>query len=287
MALLGAHISASGGVDKAPQRAADIGCQSMQIFTRNQMRWDAKPLTDEAVSGYKAALKKLPPSFSVIVHDSYLINLGSPEPEKLKMSRDAFLDELERAEKLGVMGLAFHPGAHLNQVSEQECLKIVSESLNWVMQQCPKGKVKILIENTAGQGSTIGYRFEHLAEIIEGTDYPERLGVCFDTCHAFAAGYDFRKKSSYQQVFQDFDNIIGLQRLKAFHLNDAKKGLNSRVDRHEDIGFGHVGQEAFALLVNDPRFEDIPMVLETPGSHLDYEKTLVLLKSLVKVPQPS
>lgn len=281
MALLGAHVSTSGGLEKAPERGVELGCQTIQIFTRNQMRWHSKPLTDEEIERYHKTWKDIAKGFPVLAHDSYLINLGSPDKEKLETSRQAFVDELDRAEKLGISYLVFHPGAHLNEVSEEKCARTIAESLNWVIQQCPETHTQILIENTAGQGSNIGYQFKQIAQILEHVEALDRLGVCFDTCHALAAGYDFRTQQGYQQVMAEFDKIIGLNYIKAFHLNDSKKPLGSRVDRHENIGQGFVGKEAFQCIVNDSRFLKTPMVLETPGGDIDYKENLKILRSLI------
>lgn len=282
MPLLGAHVSIEGGVHNALERGMAIGCEAIQIFTKNQMQWQAKPLADAEVQRYQEALKGIKPHFPVLAHDSYLINLGSPEKEKLVKSRQAFLDEMDRAEALSIDYLVFHPGAHLNVISVETCLTTIAESLNQVMQERPTYGVKILIENTAGQGSNVGYQFEHIAAILGQVEHPERLGVCFDTCHALAAGYDIRTEEGYQGVMALFDSLIGLDWLKAFHLNDSKKPLGSRVDRHEDIGEGCVGLETFRLLVNDKRFVNTPMILETPGNKLDYPQSLVFLRKLIK-----
>jgi deoxyribonuclease IV len=281
MPLLGAHISVAGGLDKAPERGMAIGCQAMQIFTKNQMQWHAEPLSQEEIQKYRKNWQEVAHTYPVLSHDAYLINLGSPEPEKLEKSRTAFLDEMDRAEALGIKYLVFHPGAHLNKVSEQECLRIIADSLNLLLAKRPDDQLELLIENTAGQGSNVGYRFEQVAEILEQVKYPKRVGVCFDTCHALVAGYDFRTKVGYESVMSEFDRIIGLERLKAFHLNDAKKGLSSRVDRHESIGKGHVGLEAFQCLLNDKRFAQTPMVLETPAETVSYQDELHLLNSLI------
>jgi deoxyribonuclease IV len=280
MALLGAHVSTSGGLEHAITRGIELDCEAIQIFTRNQMQWTVKTLSEEEILAYRTAWETLGKSFPVISHDSYLINLGSPEPEKLEKSRKSFLTELDRCDALGVQYLVFHPGSHLNLVSVEQCLQTIAESLNHMVQARPEMKVQILLENTAGQGSNVGHRFEEIAAIMGMLEHPERFGVCVDTCHTLAAGYDIRTKEGYETVFTEFDRIIGVKWIKAFHLNDSKKPLGCRVDRHENIGEGFVGIEAFSCLVNDSRFYGVPMVLETPGGESEYRKNLDRLKQL-------
>jgi deoxyribonuclease-4 len=262
MKFLGAHVSAAGGVENAPKNAAAIGARAFALFTKNQRQWRAKPLSADSIEAFRLNLKDsgIRPEH-VLPHDSYLINLGSPEQEQWDRSYAAFLDEAQRAEQLGLKLLNFHPGSHLGKISEEECLKRIARGMNRVLSET--SSVALVIENTAGQGSSVGYRFEHLARLLELSDMPERVGVCIDTCHAFAAGYDLRTEESYRRVMEDFDRIVGSDRLMGAHINDAKSGLGSRVDRHHSIGEGNLGMEAFRLLMNDPRFDGIPLILET------------------------
>jgi len=280
MKKIGAHFSIAGGVENAPLNAAAISAKAMAMFAKNQRQWNAKPYSEENILLFKknCQIHHFNPQ-DIIPHDGYLINLGHPEKEKLQKSREAFLDEVKRCEQLGLEMLNFHPGSHLRQISEADCLKIIAESLNLTLQQT--SKVAVVIENTAGQGSNLGYRFEHLAAIIEMTEDKNRVGVCLDTCHTFTAGYDLKSRKSCQSVFDEFDKIVGFQYLKAMHLNDSKKPLGSRVDRHESIGKGEIGIEVFKYIMNDQRFEDIPMVLETPNSDI-WEEEIKLLYSLEK-----
>ena len=281
MGLLGAHVSISGGVYKAPERGKKLGCESIQIFSKNQMQWKAKPLTPEDSQKFKEELRKTRIK-EVVVHDSYLINLGSPDGEKLQMSRDAFLDEMIRTEILGVKYLVFHPGSHMGK-GEEIGLKLIAESLNILIDKAKEASnVMLLLETTAGQGSNLGYKFEHLKFIMDQVEKKERLGVCFDTAHAFEAGYDISTEEGYERTFKEFDNIIGLEKLKVFHLNDSKTPLGSHIDRHEHIGEGMIGLKAFELLVNDERFKNHPMILETPGGEKYYEYNLKVLRGLVK-----
>ncbi|HHF53507.1 MAG TPA: deoxyribonuclease IV [candidate division WOR-3 bacterium] len=281
MGFLGAHVSISGGVYKAPERGEKLGCESIQIFSKNQMQWKAKPITPEDSQKFKEELKKTHIK-EVVIHDSYLINLGSPDEEKLKMSRDAFLDEMIRAEILGVKYLVFHPGSHMGK-GEELGLKLIAESLNILIDKAKEApNVLLLLETTAGQGSNLGYKFEHLKFIMDQVEKKERLGVCFDTAHAFEAGYDISTEEGYERTFNEFDNVIGLEKLKVFHLNDSRTPLGSHVDRHEHIGEGMIGLTAFELLVNDERFKNHPMILETPGGEKYYEYNLKVLRGLVR-----
>lgn len=261
--FIGAHVSAAGGVENAPANAAAIGATAFALFTKNQKQWFAKPLTDENIEKFKANCREHGyTSEQILPHDSYLINLGHPEEEGLKKSRRAFLDEMQRCEQLGITLLNFHPGSHLKKISEDDCLQRIAESVNLALDKTEG--VSAIIENTAGQGTNLGYRFEHLARIIELVDDKSRVGVCIDTCHAWAAGYDFATEAGYEQLWQDFDSIVGLDYLKGMHLNDAKKELGSRVDRHAPLGKGFIGEEGFVRLMKDPRLDGIPMILETP-----------------------
>ena len=264
MKYIGAHVSAAGGVENAPVRAHEIGATGFALFTKNQRQWTAKPLTDDGINEFKENCETYGFSMdAVIPHDSYLINLGHPEKAKLQKSRDAFLDEMQRCEQLGIKMLNFHPGSHLNQISESECLKIIADSINLALDQT-KG-VKAAIENTAGQGTNMGFRFEHLAEIMEQVDDKSRVGVCIDTAHTFAAGYDISTVAGFEDTFSQFDEIIGFDKLLAMHLNDSKKELGTKVDRHDSLGDGHIGWTPFELIMKGERFNGIPLILETPN----------------------
>ena len=265
MKYIGAHVSAAGGVENAPVRANEIGATGFALFTKNQRQWNAKPLTDESIEAFKANCTSLGFSpDSIIPHDSYLINLGHPEKTKLKKSQDAFLDEMQRCEQLGITLLNFHPGSHLKKISETECLAIIAESINLALDQTQN--VKAVIENTAGQGTNMGFRFEHLAEIIEQVEVKERVGVCIDTAHAFAAGYDISTEEGFADTFDQFGKIVGFEKLLAMHLNDSKKELGTKVDRHESLGDGHIGWTPFRQIMKDDRFDGIPLILETPNT---------------------
>ena len=278
MPLLGAHVSTSGGVDKAPANGKGLGCDAIQVFTRNQMQWRARPLSALEIAGFREGLKECGIQ-TTVSHDSYLINLGSHEPVVLQKSLDAFADEIERCEQLGIPFLVFHPGSHVG-AGEAAGLQRIADSLNTVLNLKPEYKTQVLLENTAGQGSNLGYRFEQLADILAKTENPNRFGVCLDTCHLFASGYDLRTRSTYEATFDEFDAIVGLGRVKVFHLNDSKKSLGSRVDRHENIGKGELGLEPFRFLLNDPRFAGLAMLLETPGGDEAYRIDLTTLRSL-------
>ena len=274
---IGAHVSASGGVENAPVNAAAIGATAFALFTKNQKQWFAKSLTDENIEKFKANCREhgyIPEQ--ILPHDSYLINLGHPEEDGLKKSRRAFLDEMQRCEQLGITMLNFHPGSHLKKISEDDCLQRIAESVNMALDKT-KG-VTAVIENTAGQGSNMGYRFEHLARIIELTDDKSRVGVCLDTCHSWAAGYDFGSEEGYEKLWKEFDDIVGLKYLKGMHLNDAKKELGSRVDRHAPIGKGFIGEQGFIRLMKDPKLNGIPMILETPEPDI-WDKEIAWLQS--------
>ncbi|MCV6608518.1 MAG: deoxyribonuclease IV, partial [Campylobacterales bacterium] len=262
MKYVGAHVSASGGVENAPLNAHKIGAKAFALFTKNQRQWVAKPLTEESINLFKERCEEYGYTADMILpHDSYLINLGHPDKEKLEKSRDAFLDELQRCEQLGLKYLNFHPGSHLKEVSEEECLDTIAESINICLDKTKD--VIAVIENTAGQGSNLGYKFEHLAHIIDKVEDKSRVGVCLDTCHTFVAGYDFRDEATYKKTFDDFEKIVGFKYLCGMHLNDSKPPLGSKKDRHHSIGEGEIGLEFFRMLMNDDRFNKIPMVLET------------------------
>ncbi len=266
MKRVGAHVSAAGGVENAPLNAQAIGARAFALFTKNQRQWKAKPLSRESISAFRENLEKvgIAPRH-VLPHDSYLINLGHPEKAGLEKSRAAFLDEMQRCEQLGLELLNFHPGSHLRKIREEACLGRVAESINLALEQT-RG-VTAVIENTAGQGSNVGYRFEHLATIIEQVEDKSRVGVCLDTCHTFTAGYDLRTAEACEATFAEFDAVVGFGYLRGMHLNDSKPDLGARVDRHESLGKGKLGWEPFRYIMNDPRFEEIPLILETvnPG----------------------
>ena len=265
MKYVGAHVSAAGGVENAPKRANEIGAKAFALFTKNQRQWEWPALTEENIEGFKKNCKELGYSMDYVMpHDSYLINLGHPEQEQLEKSRNAFLDEMQRCEQLGIKLLNFHPGSHLDDISVEECLQRNAESLNWALDQTEG--VTAVIENTAGQGTNTGYKFEHLATIIDGVEDKSRVGVCIDTCHAYAAGYDLSTEEGYKLMMGEFEEIIGFEYLKGVHLNDSKKELGSRVDRHDNIGEGHIGIKGFEMLMRDERFDDLPMILETPNT---------------------
>ena len=277
MKQIGAHVSTAGGVENAPLNAAAIGASAFALFTKNQRQWTAKPLTTESIDAFKqnCADNGFAPEH-ILPHDSYLINLGHPEAEKLEKSRAAFLDEMQRCEQLGLDRLNFHPGSHLKQIPEKECLATIAESLNIALDKT--SGVIAVIENTAGQGSNLGFRFEHLAEIIDGVDDKSRVGVCLDTCHTFAAGYDLRTADWCDAVFDEFESTVGFEYLYGMHLNDSKKGLGSRVDRHHSLGKGELGLEVFRYIMKDARFDDIPLILETIDDTI-WAEELELLRS--------
>jgi deoxyribonuclease IV len=265
MKYVGAHVSAAGVVGKAPLNAAAIGARAFALFTRNQRQWAAKPLTDEEIATFRnnCREKGFPPG-RILAHDGYLINLGHPEAEPLAKSRSAFLSEMRRCEALGITLLNFHPGSHLRLSSEEACLARIAESIRIAL--AGTEGVTTVIENTAGQGSNLGFRFEQIARIIEQVDDRDRVGVCLDTAHAFAAGYDLRTPEAYAETMMLFDRIIGFRYLRGAHLNDSKAEFGSRVDRHAPIGKGQIGLEPFRLIMNDRRFDGIPLILETPES---------------------
>lgn len=263
MKYVGAHVSISGGVENAPLNARKIGAKAFALFTKNQRQWFSAPYTADNVELFHRRCEELGYSADhILPHDSYLINLGNPETEALQKSRAAFLDEMRRCEQLGLKLLNFHPGSSLKKISDEACLRLISESLNLTLDKT-RG-VCAVIENTAGQGSNLGYSFEQLAFIIDGVEDKSRVGVCIDTCHAFAAGYDLKSEAGYNEVWERFDRLVGLKYLRGMHLNDSKKGLGSHVDRHEVIGGGELGEEPFRRIMNDARFDGIPLILETP-----------------------
>jgi len=278
-------MSIAGGLHKALLRGKSVGCKAIQIFTGNNNQWKTRKLSTNEIDLFYETREKTAIN-PVAAHNSYLINLASPRSYVFEKSFDAFLDELGKAELLGIPYLVMHPGSHLGN-GETQGLRQIAEAIDRVHSKTTKYRVKTLLETTAGQGTNLGYRFEHLAEILKLTESRERLGICFDTCHAFAAGYDFRTAETYRQVIKEFDKIIGLDQLRLFHVNDSKKGLGSRIDRHEHIGSGLIGLQAFSFVLNDAKFADIPFLLETPkckdenGVDRDIVN-LNLLKSLIK-----
>ncbi len=279
--LLGAHTSTSGGVSKAIERAEKLGFTAIQIFTKNNNRWFAKPLDEKEIESFQVSLADSKIKF-IVSHDSYLINLCASNPELLEKSRKAFIDELERCELLGILYLNFHPGSHTGR-GEEEGIKVIAESINIAHNKTKGYKVSSMLELTAGQGTAIGYKFEHIAKIIDLVEEKERMSVCIDTAHIFAAGYDIRTPEVYKNTMEEFDKIIGLDKLKCFHINDSKKELGSRVDRHEHSGKGFIGKEGFANIMNDKRLEIIPKILETPKGKEQLEdiENLEVLKSLI------
>lgn len=280
MKYIGAHVSTQGGVSAAPVNAHEIGARAFALFTRNPSRWTSKPISDKEAEKFKALCTENGYDASQILpHDSYLINLGSPDPEGLEKSRAAFDDEMQRCRQLGLSMLNFHPGSHLKKIDEEECLARIAESINMALEKTEG--VKAVIENTAGQGSNLGFTFEQIAKIIEGVADKERVGVCIDTCHTFAAGYDISTAEGYELMWESFDSTIGLKYLCAMHINDSKKGAGSHVDRHESLGKGMIGKEFFSMMMNDPRLDNIPMILETPDESL-WAEEIAWLYSLQK-----
>ena len=263
MKYVGAHVSISGGVSTAPARAVEIGANALGIFTKNQRQWKAKDLTEEDIANFKSELGKseIKPEH-VVVHDSYLINIGNPDTEKRDKSMAALLDEVRRVEQLGLIYLNFHPGSGVGEIEESETITNIANGVNDIIEQTESAV--LLLESTAGQGAHVGYRFEHLASIIELVKKKKRIGVCVDTCHMFAAGYDIRTKETFESAMSEFDKVVGFKYLKGMHLNDAKVEFESRRDRHESLGEGTIGWDAFEFIMKDPRFDDMGLVLETP-----------------------
>jgi len=279
MKYIGAHVSISRGIENAPLNAERIGAKTFAMFTRNQRQWASKPLAGKNIALFKENCNRMgyDPG-NILPHDSYLINLGHPEQEGLEKSRAAFLDEMQRCEQLGLQYLNFHPGSHLNKMDPDHCLERIAESINLALDMTTG--ITAVIENTAGQGTNMGYRFEHLARIIENIQDKSRIGICLDTCHLYSAGYDIRTAPAFENTLQEFDHFVGINFLKAVHLNDSKKLFGSRVDRHESLGNGSLGIEPFKFIMNDPRFDHIPMVLETPDQSI-WAKEIRLLYSLI------
>jgi deoxyribonuclease-4 len=281
MKYIGAHVSASGGVDNAPLNANAIGARAFALFTKNQRQWFSNPLSLATIKLFRDNCEKYDyKPFQILPHDSYLINIGHPEAVALEKSRAAFLDEMQRCEQLGLDRLNFHPGSHLRVISEEECLTRIAESINIVLDKT-KG-VTAVIENTAGQGSNVGYKFEQIRFIIDMVNDKSRVGVCIDTCHAFTSGYDVKTPDGFKKTFDKFSEIIGFQYLKGMHLNDSKKELGTRVDRHDNIGKGFLGEEVFRMVVNDARFDNMPLILETPEESLWEEEIKKLYQMIVQ-----
>ncbi|MBI3318901.1 MAG: deoxyribonuclease IV [Candidatus Omnitrophica bacterium] len=279
---LGAHMSIAGGFERSIERGLKVGCDTVQIFSKSNNQWAARPIQADEAARFRQAAKEsgITPVFA---HDSYLINVGSPKPDLLEQSREALRVEVERATTLGLAFVVMHPDSHTGS-GEEPALKRIAESVAWVLEKTKGSSVKILYENAAGQGSNVGHRFEHLAGLLKWTGHPDRLGICLDTCHLFSAGYDLRTKAAYEATFQEFDRIVGLKKIQAIHLNDSVKDLGSRVDRHEQIGIGKIGLEGFRCLMNDARLSRVPMVLETPKDEECTEDVMNLkvLRGLIK-----
>lgn len=277
---IGAHVSATGGVENAPKNAHDIDAKAFALFTRNQRQWRSAPLSEKSIELFKQRCAEFGyTAGDILPHDSYLINLGHPETEGLEKSRMAFLDEMQRCEQLGLDRLNFHPGSHLNKMTEGECLTRIAESINWALDKT--SGVTAVIENTAGQGSNLGYTFEQIAEIIHQVEDKSRVGVCLDTAHTLASGYEIRTEEGFRDTFARFEEIIGFNYLRGMHINDSKKELATRVDRHDSVGKGVMGLKMFELLMNDSRFDGIPLILETPDESL-WAEEIKLLYSLEK-----
>ena len=279
MKYLGAHVSASGGVDNAPRNAHSIGANAFALFTKNQRQWVAPKLTPAQIDTFRRACDEygFRPE-QILPHDSYLINLGHPEADGLAKSRESFFEEMARCEALGLDRLNFHPGSHLRKISEQASLQLIADSINMALERTQG--VTAVIENTAGQGSNLGFDFEHLAYIIDRVEDKSRVGVCIDTCHAFAAGYDLSTEEGCDEVFTAFEQTVGFEYLKGMHLNDAMKPLGSRVDRHSPLGEGQLGITPFKYIMQDSRFDGIPLILETPDE-ARWAEEIALLRSFI------
>ena len=281
MKYIGPHVSASGGVDQAVINAVEVGANAFALFTKNQRQWYSKPLDKAVIASFRDLCEKHDfQPFQILPHDSYLINLGHPEKEGLEKSRAAFLDEMQRCEQLGLDRLNFHPGSHLNKTSEEECLRTIAESINITLDKT-KG-VTAVIENTAGQGTNLGHQFEQIRFIIDHVEDKSRVGVCLDTCHSYSAGYDLKSEQGYIETFKHFDEVIGFSYLKGMHINDSKKDFGSRVDRHHSLGEGTLGIDLFRRLMNDQRFDNIPLILETPNDEIWAEEIRMLRSFIVE-----
>ncbi|KGL51923.1 endonuclease IV [Porphyromonas canoris] len=278
MKYIGAHVSASGGVENAPVNAHQIGANTFALFTKNQRQWVANPLTDKSIHLFKERCSEYGFDLSKILpHNSYLTNMGSPEEDMRLKSKNAFLDEMQRCEQLGLNLLNFHPGSHLNKISEEECLLNIAHSINDVLAET--SSCIAVLENTAGQGSNMGYRFSHLAYIIEHVENKERIGVCLDTAHLLASGYEIRNKEAYEAMWKEFEETIGLQYLRGIHLNDSMKDLGTRVDRHHSLGKGVMGLDLYSYVMKDSRLDNIPIILETPDDTI-WAEEIAYLRSL-------
>ena len=281
MKYVGAHVSASGGVENAVKNAAKIGASGFALFTKNQRQWNAKPLSEKSIAKFKDFMQEHGYNAdAVLPHDSYLINLGHPEIEQRQKSYNAFVDEIKRVESLGLKYLNFHPGSHLKKISEEECLDLISENINKAIKDTEN--CILVLETTAGQGSNLGYKFEHLAYIIDKIEDKSRIGVCIDTAHIFAAGYDIRTKEAYEKTMQEFEKIIGFKYLKGMHINDSKAKFASKVDRHHSLGKGEIGLNAFKFIMQDKRINNIPLILETIEPKI-WADEIILLKSFENV----
>lgn len=280
MKYIGAHVSISGGVENAPINANRIGAKAFGLFVKNQRQWEGKPFTQKNIDDFKNNCAKFgyKPQH-ILPHDGYLINLGHPEKEPLEKSRIAFLDEMQRCEQLGLDRLNFHPGSHLGKITEEKCLETIAESINIALGST-KGVIAV-IENTAGQGSNMGHTFEQIKYMIDNVEDKSRVGICIDTCHSYSAGYDIKTTEGFKNTFTKFDEIIGFKYLKGIHLNDTKKAFGSRVDRHDSLGKGILGLEPFKMLMNDPRFNDIPIILETPDEDI-WPEEIKMLYGMIK-----
>jgi deoxyribonuclease-4 len=280
MKYVGAHVSASGGVENAPLNANSIGAKAFALFTKNQRQWFSNPLSKASIKAFRENCEKYDyKPFQILPHDSYLINLGHPGKEPLEKSRASFLDEMQRCEQLGLDRLNFHPGSHLKTISEEECLRRIAESINIVLDKT-KG-VTAVIENTAGQGTNMGHKFEQIRFMIDNVNDKSRVGVCIDTCHAYTSGYNIKSPEGYAETFNMFDKIIGFKYLRGMHINDSKKELATRVDRHDNIGKGYLGEDVFRMLMNDGRLDNMPLILETPDESL-WEAEIKNLYALIK-----
>ena len=285
MKYIGAHVSISGGVENAPLNAHALGATAFAMFTKNQRQWSAPPLSPESIAAFRANCEAFGYRPELILpHDTYLINLGQPDPGKRKRSLAAFIDELRRCDELGLVKLNFHPGSHLKEVTLEEELRLIAASVREAVDTVPN--VAAVFENTAGQGTNVGFAFEQIAEMLELVDRPGRVGVCIDTCHSYAAGYDLRTPEGYEKTFSDFERLIGFEYLQGMHLNDSKSVLGGRLDRHNSIGEGELGLEFFRRLMQDERFDGIPLILETPNEEI-WSREIAMLTEFANAVPPA